>query len=139
MNNDLTRGERLQIMLTKDELEALDNWRFQKRMPSRAAAIRELLKRGLAAEGFNLVEGGSRSQDFGVTGDSTASGARRFGAGAAGDPAAALRSAAAPSAEDLHCRRRAGRPAGRDTAGAAGVRVPDADSAGAGVCRSRDQ
>ena len=27
--NDLTRGERLQIMLTREELEALDNWRFQ--------------------------------------------------------------------------------------------------------------
>jgi hypothetical protein len=72
--NDLARGERLQIMLTPKELEALDNWRFQKRMPSRAAAIRELLKRGLAAEGFSLADGGSRSQDFGVTGDSSASG-----------------------------------------------------------------
>jgi len=72
--NDLTRGERLQIMLTKEELEALDNWRFSRRMPSRAAAIRELLKRGLAAEGFSTADGGSRSQDFGVTGDSSASG-----------------------------------------------------------------
>ena len=71
--NDLTRGERLQIMLTPEELDALDNWRFAKRMPSRAAAIRELLKRGLAAEGFDLAEGGSKSQDFGVTGGSTAS------------------------------------------------------------------
>ena len=74
MQNDLTRGERLQIMLTAEELEALDSWRFSRRMPSRAAAVRELLKRGLAAEGFNMVEGGSRSQDFGVTGDSTPSG-----------------------------------------------------------------
>jgi hypothetical protein len=72
--NDLTRGERLQIMLTREELEALDNWRFQKRMPSRAAAIRELLKRGLAAEGFSMAEGGSRSQDFGVTGESNPAG-----------------------------------------------------------------
>lgn len=71
--NDLTRGERLQIMLTPEELEALDNWRFSRRMPSRAAAIRELLKRGLAAEGFDFVEGGSRSRDFGVTGKSSAS------------------------------------------------------------------
>ena len=55
--NDLTRGERLQIMLTREEVEALDNWRFTKRMPSRAAAIRELLKRGLAAEGFDQVAG----------------------------------------------------------------------------------
>jgi hypothetical protein len=67
MSDDLTRGERLQIMLTKEELEALDNWRFSRRMPSRAAAIRELLKRGLAAEGFSLAEQGSKSVDFGVT------------------------------------------------------------------------
>jgi hypothetical protein len=49
-------------------VEALDNWRFQKRMPSRAAAVRELLKRGLAAEGFEVAEGGRQSRDFGVTG-----------------------------------------------------------------------
>ena len=71
MSADLTRGERLQIMLTREEVEALDNWRFTRRMPSRAAAIRELLKRGLAAEGFNLVEQGSHSRDFGVIGDSS--------------------------------------------------------------------
>ena len=71
---ELTRGERMQIMLTKEELEALDNWRFQRRMPSRAAAIRELLKRGLNAEGFTVADGGSRSQDFGVTGSSQPSG-----------------------------------------------------------------
>jgi hypothetical protein len=70
---ELTRGERLQIMLTPDELEALDSWRFAKRMPSRAAAVRELLKRGLVAEGFARVEGGSKSEDFGVTGKSSAS------------------------------------------------------------------
>jgi len=64
---ELTRGERLQIMLTDKELQAVDNWRFNTRMPSRAAAVRELLKRGLAAEGFSLAEGGSKSQDFGVT------------------------------------------------------------------------
>ena len=63
---ELTRGERLQIMLADDELEALDNWRFDKRMPSRAAAVRELLKRGLAAEGFAVASGGSKSKDFSV-------------------------------------------------------------------------
>jgi hypothetical protein len=71
--NDLTRGERLQIMLTPEELQALDNWRFQRRMPSRAAAVRELLKRGLAAEGFDMADGGTKSQDFGVTGGSSSS------------------------------------------------------------------
>ncbi len=63
---DLTRGERLQIMLTKEEVRALDDWRFAKRMPSRASAVRELLKRGLAAEGFSVAEDGAKSQDFGM-------------------------------------------------------------------------
>ena len=81
--NDLTRGERLQIMLTQEELEALDNWRFSRRMPSRAAAIRELLKRGLLAEGFDLAQGGSKSRDFGVTGRSSASPSRDGKDGAA--------------------------------------------------------
>ena len=60
------RAERLQIMLTDEEFKALDDWRFARRMPSRAAAVRELLKRGLAAEGFNLATAGTKSGDFGV-------------------------------------------------------------------------
>lgn len=63
---DLNRGERLQIMLTDKELAALDDWRFSRRMPSRAAAVRELLKRGLAAEGFESADQGSKSKDYGV-------------------------------------------------------------------------
>jgi hypothetical protein len=63
---ELSRGERLQIMLTDDELGALDDWRFNKRMPSRASAVRELLKRGLAAEGFGAAKNGARSKDYGV-------------------------------------------------------------------------
>lgn len=62
-----SRGERLQIMLTAEELEALDNWRFQARMPSRAAAVRELLRRGLTVAGFPPAEPGRRSRDFGIT------------------------------------------------------------------------
>jgi len=65
----LARGERLQIMLTDEELAALDDWRFDKRMPSRASAIRELLKRGLAAEGV-VVSGRLHSRDFGILGPS---------------------------------------------------------------------
>lgn len=60
------RGERLQIMLNQDELRALENWRFDKRMPSRAAAVRELLRRGLAAEGFDLAGEGVQSKQFGI-------------------------------------------------------------------------
>jgi hypothetical protein len=74
---ELARGERLQIMLSKVELRALDDWRFKKRMPSRASAIRELLKRGLAAEGFALAEEGSKSRDYGLIDPETAAGATR--------------------------------------------------------------
>jgi hypothetical protein len=66
MASGITRGERLQIMLTKREVQALDNWRFERRMPSRASAIRELLKRGLAAEGFDTASTSQHSRDFGV-------------------------------------------------------------------------
>jgi hypothetical protein len=45
------RTERLQVILPADELAAIDEFRFQARMPSRAAAIRELLRRGLIASG----------------------------------------------------------------------------------------
>ena len=63
---NLARGERLQIMLTDDELRAVDDWRFEARMPSRASAVRELLKRGLAAVGFDTAKQGSKSKDYGV-------------------------------------------------------------------------
>ena len=47
----LTRGERLQIMLSPEELAAVDDFRFRQRMPSRAAAVRELGEEtGLRAE-----------------------------------------------------------------------------------------
>jgi len=42
--NGLVREERLQIMLSPEELKAVDNFRFVHRMPSRAAAVRELLR-----------------------------------------------------------------------------------------------
>ena len=53
-------------MLSAEELVALENWRFDKRMPSRAAAVRELLRRGLAADGFITATAGIKSQEFGV-------------------------------------------------------------------------
>lgn len=62
------RGERLQIMLSPDELALIDDFRFAKRMPSRAATVRELFRRGLAAEGFQLAPVGQLSKDFGVEG-----------------------------------------------------------------------
>ena len=68
MANGETRGERLQIMLTGEELILLDNFRYKERMPSRASAVRELLKRGLAAEGFEIAAFGNKSEEFGVGG-----------------------------------------------------------------------
>jgi hypothetical protein len=68
MANGELRGERLQIMLTGEELTVLDDFRYRRRMPSRAAAVRELLKRGLAAEGFQAAAFGTKSEDFGVIG-----------------------------------------------------------------------
>lgn len=35
---------------TKKNWRRIDDWRFENRMPTRAAAIRELLRRGLASE-----------------------------------------------------------------------------------------
>src|SRR5260370_7927124 len=64
--SQLARGERLQIMLDVDELRAVEDFRFTHRMPSRAAAVRELLKRGLAAEGFAVGKPGRTSRSFGV-------------------------------------------------------------------------
>jgi hypothetical protein len=72
--SEIIRGERLQIMLTVKELEALDNWRFATRMPSRASAIRELLKRGLSAQGFVKADGAMKSGDFGVSGKTNGDG-----------------------------------------------------------------
>lgn len=69
MSQDL-RGERLQIMLSAEELQVVDEFRFKQHMPSRAAAVRELLKRGLAAVGFSAAVFGSKSSEYGVTGES---------------------------------------------------------------------
>ena len=62
----LTRETRLQIMLDEDELAAIDDWRFKQRMPSRAAAIRELLKVGLEVVAKGPADPRRRSEDFGV-------------------------------------------------------------------------
>ncbi|MBX9822554.1 hypothetical protein [Afipia birgiae] len=62
--NDL-RGERLQIMLSPEELSAIDDFRFKHRMPTRAAAVRELLKFGLASASIETGDG-TKSSDYGV-------------------------------------------------------------------------
>ena len=68
------RTERIQFKVSMDEIAAIDEFRFQTRMPNRATAIRELLRRGLgfhprqpelfcAAElFFSLLSGGGNGQ-----------------------------------------------------------------------------
>ena len=66
MVNGASRVNGFQIMLSAEELTILDDFRFKKRMPSRAAAIRELLKRGLVAEGFEAAAFRAKSEEFGI-------------------------------------------------------------------------
>jgi hypothetical protein len=59
------RGERIQIMLSVQELAFIDDFRFKHRFPSRAAALREVLRRGLDVGGTVATEG-VKSSAFGV-------------------------------------------------------------------------
>lgn len=58
------RTEKLQLMLDDLEMEAIDDWRFRHRMPSRAAAIRELIRRGLAAVDVEEPKADKTSTEF---------------------------------------------------------------------------
>jgi hypothetical protein len=66
MPQNRERDARLQIMLSLRELAALDDFRFRNRMPSRAAAIREILRRGLGVDDGRPASGRAKSSDFGV-------------------------------------------------------------------------
>ena len=43
------RTERVQLMVSADELSAINEFRFHARMPNLAAAVRELIKRGMVS------------------------------------------------------------------------------------------
>jgi len=61
------RTEKLQLMLSYEELKTIDDWRFEYRLPTRAAAIRELLRRGLLAREFEEPDvEDAATGDFGV-------------------------------------------------------------------------
>ena len=51
------RDERLQIMLEPEELRAVEDFRFKYRLPSRAAAVRELMRRGLGGQKTGEADG----------------------------------------------------------------------------------
>lgn len=45
-----SESKRLQMVITEDELSAIDDWRFANRIASRSDAIRRLCKIGLESE-----------------------------------------------------------------------------------------
>lgn len=70
------RAERLQVMLTIDEVRKVEEWRFEHRMPSRSAAVRALMNLGLQAKApvvneSALLEGAVSSRDVGVVENDT--------------------------------------------------------------------
>lgn len=48
------RTLRLQLSLSAKEVRAIDDYRFQYRLPNRSAAVRALLQTGMASEGRRL-------------------------------------------------------------------------------------
>ena len=68
----LSRETRLQIMLDQAELAAIDDYRFEHRIPSRAAAVRQLLRLGLHAVGAE-PRSNRHSSEYGVLGNSDGS------------------------------------------------------------------
>ncbi len=53
-------------MLSPEELRAVGDFRFKHRMPTRAAAVRELLRHGLANVGAKIENAGIGSGEYGV-------------------------------------------------------------------------
>ena len=51
MMKRIDRSYRLQVELSADQRRALEDFWFRERLPNRAAAIRELLNRGLVRAG----------------------------------------------------------------------------------------
>lgn len=61
-------------MLSDEELSAIDDWRFRQRMPSRAAAIRQLLNFGLRVQQEESAAKPLKSQDYGLLDSSESDG-----------------------------------------------------------------
>jgi hypothetical protein len=49
MTSEQEQIARVQVALPLDEFKAIDDFRFRHRMPNRSAAVRELIRQGLAA------------------------------------------------------------------------------------------
>jgi len=66
MPSNHERSQRVPVSLSVEEVAAVDNFRFDRRMPNRASALRALLLRGLEvsekAETGNVSDGGWRGR-----------------------------------------------------------------------------
>jgi hypothetical protein len=62
------RTEKLQLMLNDEELTAIDDWRFDHRIPTRAATIRELVRRGLRSSESREPTPSATTHDYSVVG-----------------------------------------------------------------------
>lgn len=72
--NPPKRTEKLQLMLDDLEMEAIDDWRFTNRLPSRAAAIRELIRLGLSTNPkLDGVDADKSSTEFRIVDPDSAS------------------------------------------------------------------
>jgi hypothetical protein len=60
------RTEKLQLLLNDEELTAIDDWRFDNRIPTRAATIRELLRRGLQSMETTDIPPTATTHDYSV-------------------------------------------------------------------------
>jgi hypothetical protein len=47
--SDQPKDVRLPVMVSRSQVQAIDDWRFRSKIPTRAEAIRRLLDAGLAA------------------------------------------------------------------------------------------
>lgn len=47
---------KMQLMLTDSELQEIDDWRFENRAESRSAAVRQLIRAGLASLNQNRAK-----------------------------------------------------------------------------------
>lgn len=61
---DAKRTAPAQVLLSPEELERLDTWRFGQRIGSRSEAIRQILRLGLAADaaGYTEEDGGLKKK-----------------------------------------------------------------------------
>jgi hypothetical protein len=51
MADNERKTERIQVLMTPSELEALDDWAFANRIRSRGEAVRRLVEAGLSGQG----------------------------------------------------------------------------------------